>query len=182
MRKEPARILLAEDDPADVELALSVMQSAGSAQCVEVVNDGESALDYLHRRRKWRGRGASQPALVLLDLKMPGIGGIEVLRTIKSSPEFLETPKLERQDVRQNALAHNRDVWDRTALENHPTVKRYLRRNTVDKGLFEKEGKNFTGDFQVGERQGYSYTLKKPDGSLLSNAYMPYELRKVPEG
>ena len=105
-----------------------------------------------------------------------------VLRTIKSSPEFLETHKLERQDVRQNALAHNRDVWDRTALENHPTVKRYLRRNTVDKGLFEKEGKNFTGDFQVGERQGYSYTLKKPDGSLLSNAYRPYELRKVPEG
>jgi len=105
-----------------------------------------------------------------------------VLRTIKSSPEFLETHKLERQDVREVALAHNREVWDRTALENHPIVKRYLRRNTVDKGLFEKEGKNYTGDFQVQERQGYSYTLSKPDGSHLSNAYRPYELRKVPEG
>lgn len=105
-----------------------------------------------------------------------------VLRTIKTSPEYLETHKLERQDVRQKALAHNKEVWDRTALENHPVVKRYLRRNTADKGLFEKEGRNFTGDFQVGERQGYSFTLKKPDGTLLSNAYRPYELRKVPEG
>jgi hypothetical protein len=105
MRKEPVRILIAEDDPADVELALSVMQSAGSAQCVEVVNDGESALDYLHRRRKWRARGASQPALVLLDLKMPGIGGIEVLRSIKSDvrtrciPVVIFTSSGERRDV-----------------------------------------------------------------------------------
>lgn len=105
-----------------------------------------------------------------------------VLRTIKNSPNFLETHKEERQDVRYNALAHNREVWNRTAMENHPIVKRYLRRNTADKGLFEKEGKNYTGDFQVQERKGYSYTLRNPDGSMLTNAYRPYELRRVPEG
>jgi hypothetical protein len=105
-----------------------------------------------------------------------------VLRTLKFSPNFLENHKLERQDVRFNAMGHNKEVWERTALENNPIVKRYLRRNTADKGLFDKEGKTYTGDFQVGERQGYSYTLKRPDGSMLSNAYRPYELRKVPEG
>lgn len=105
-----------------------------------------------------------------------------VLRTIKNSPNFLETHKEERQDVRYNALAHNREVWNRTAMENHPIVKRYLRRNTADKGLFDKEGKNYTGDFQVQERKGYSYTLRNPDGSMLANAYRPYELRRVPEG
>jgi len=103
------------------------------------------------------------------------------LRTTKHSPQFLETHKLERQDVRENALAHNKEVWDRTAYEDNPIVKRYLRRNTVDKGLFDKEGKNYIGDYRVGERQGYSYLLSKPDGTLLSNAYRPYELRRVPE-
>ena len=105
-----------------------------------------------------------------------------ILRSVKSTPDHLENDKLDRQDVREKALAHNKEVWNRTALHNHPTVKRYLRRNTADKGLFEKEGKNYVGDFQVEERQGYSYSLKKPDGSLLSNGYRPYELRRVPEG
>jgi CheY-like chemotaxis protein len=105
MTAEPARILLAEDDPADVELALSAMQASGSHRSIVVVNNGEEALDYLHRRRGWRGRGASHPALVLLDLKMPGIGGIEVLRTIKSDartrciPVVIFTSSGERRDV-----------------------------------------------------------------------------------
>ncbi|MEI8293548.1 MAG: response regulator [bacterium] len=105
MTVEPAQILLAEDDPADVELALSAMQATAPARRVQVVNNGEDALDYLHRRRSWRGRGAAQPALVLLDLKMPGIGGIEVLRNIKSNartrsiPVVIFTSSGERRDV-----------------------------------------------------------------------------------
>jgi CheY-like chemotaxis protein len=73
MTPDTAHILLAEDDPADVELALSAMQAGDPRRRIEVVNTGEDALDYLLRRRAWKGRGASQPALVLLDLKMPGI-------------------------------------------------------------------------------------------------------------
>jgi CheY-like chemotaxis protein len=102
---EPAHILLAEDDPADVELALSAMRTLASKRRIAVVNNGEDALDYLCRRRRWRGRGAGQPALVLLDLKMPGIGGLEVLRGIKndtrtrSIPVVVFTSSGERRDV-----------------------------------------------------------------------------------
>ena len=105
MTCEPAHILLAEDDPADVELALSAMAVFASARRIAVVNNGEDALDYLYRRRSWRGRGAGQPALVLLDLKMPGIGGLEVLRSIKSDarmrciPVVVFTSSGERRDV-----------------------------------------------------------------------------------
>lgn len=105
MTCEPAHILLAEDDPADVELALSAMAVFASARRIAVVNNGEDALDYLYRRRSWRGRGAGQPALVLLDLKMPGLGGLEVLRSIKSDtrmrciPVVVFTSSGERRDV-----------------------------------------------------------------------------------
>lgn len=105
MTCEPAHILLAEDDPADVELALSAMEALASTRRIAVVHNGEDALDYLYRRRRWRGRGAGQPALVLLDLKMPGIGGLEVLRSIKSDarmrciPVVVFTSSGERRDV-----------------------------------------------------------------------------------
>jgi len=105
MTCEPAHILLAEDDPADVELALSAMQALVSTHRIAVVNTGEDVLDYLHRRRGWRGRGAGQPALVLLDLKMPGIGGLEALRGIKNDsrtrciPVVVFTSSGERRDV-----------------------------------------------------------------------------------
>ncbi|MFM8717313.1 MAG: response regulator [Spartobacteria bacterium] len=105
MTLDPAHILLAEDDPADVELALSAMQCGDAGRRIEVVHTGEDALDYLHRRRAWKGRGASQPALVLLDLKMPGIGGLEALRAIKSDartrciPVVVFTSSGERRDV-----------------------------------------------------------------------------------
>jgi CheY-like chemotaxis protein len=105
MTCEPAHILLAEDDPADVELALSAMEALASTRRIAVVHNGEDALDYLYRRRLWRGRGAGQPALVLLDLKMPGIGGLEVLRSIKSDarmrciPVVVFTSSGERRDV-----------------------------------------------------------------------------------
>lgn len=105
MTPDPAHILLAEDDPADVELALSAMQTGGPGRRIEVVHTGEDALDYIHRRHAWRGRGASQPALILLDLKMPGIGGIEALRAIKTDartrciPVVVFTSSGERRDV-----------------------------------------------------------------------------------
>jgi len=105
MMPEPAHILLAEDDPADVELALSAMQAKNAARRVQVVNNGEDVLDYLHRRGQWKGRGASQPALVLLDLKMPGIGGVEILRVIKNDsrtrciPVVIFTSSGERRDI-----------------------------------------------------------------------------------
>jgi CheY-like chemotaxis protein len=89
---ELKRILLAEDSQKDVELTLAAMEEHHLANEVVVVSDGEEALDYLYRRGKFEGRQNGQPAVVLLDLKMPKIDGLEVLRVIKSSPELKSLP------------------------------------------------------------------------------------------
>jgi CheY-like chemotaxis protein len=77
------RILLAEDDPRDVELTLEALGEHNLANEVVVASDGREALDYLYRLGKFAGRTNGNPVVVLLDLKMPKIDGIEVLRTIK---------------------------------------------------------------------------------------------------
>jgi CheY-like chemotaxis protein len=90
MRAELKRILLAEDNPKDVELTIAALDENHLANEVFVVNDGEEALDYLYRRGKFRLRATEHPAVILLDLKMPKVGGLEVLRVIKSD-ELLKT-------------------------------------------------------------------------------------------
>ncbi len=80
------RILLAEDDPNDVELTLTALKDHGIINRVDVVGDGAEALDYLLARGKYAGRNNGLPVVVLLDIKMPKLDGIEVLRQIKSDP------------------------------------------------------------------------------------------------
>lgn len=77
-------ILLVEDDPRDVELTLAALDEHHLANQIEVVNNGAEALDYLYRRGKFNSRAAGNPILVLLDLKMPKVSGLEVLKTIKA--------------------------------------------------------------------------------------------------
>ncbi len=84
------RILLAEDDPKDVELILEALGEHKLANEVIVANDGREALDYLYRTGKFAGRTNGNPVVILLDLKMPKYDGIEVLRTIKGD-ELLKT-------------------------------------------------------------------------------------------
>jgi CheY-like chemotaxis protein len=83
-------ILLAEDDPLDVELTLAALEEHHLAHKVAVVSDGEKALDYLYRRGEFATRAGGNPILVLLDLKMPKVGGLEVLKTIKAD-QYLKT-------------------------------------------------------------------------------------------
>jgi CheY-like chemotaxis protein len=86
------RILYAEDSAADVELTLTALEEHHLANEVVVVNDGVEALDYLHRRGSFAGREPGNPAVVLLDLKMPRLDGLEVLRQVKSDPELRTIP------------------------------------------------------------------------------------------
>ncbi len=85
-------ILLAEDNHMDVELTLEALGRHNLANDVEVVNDGEEALDYLHRRGKYSSRLEGNPAVVLLDIKMPKVTGLEVLKEIKGDPKLRMMP------------------------------------------------------------------------------------------
>jgi CheY-like chemotaxis protein len=86
------RILLAEDNENDVELTLTALQECRLSNEVEVVRDGAEALDYIYQRGTYSGRVDGLPCVILLDLKMPRVDGLEVLRQIKSDPALRHIP------------------------------------------------------------------------------------------
>jgi len=86
------RILLVEDDPKDVELTLTALEEYHLANEVVVTRDGEEALDYLYRRSAFSNRSNDNPAVLLLDLKLPKIDGLEVLQRIKSDDRLRLIP------------------------------------------------------------------------------------------
>lgn len=85
-------ILLAEDNPRDVELALAALSEHNLANQVEVVGDGAQALDYLYCRGTFKARTTGNPAVILLDLKMPKVDGLEVLQAIKQDEKLKSIP------------------------------------------------------------------------------------------
>jgi two-component system response regulator len=86
-------ILLVEDNPADAELSLRALKSHNFANNVIVVSDGEEALDFIFARGAFRGRTAENgPKVVFLDLKLPKVDGLEVLRAMKSAPRTRVIP------------------------------------------------------------------------------------------
>ena len=86
------RILLCEDSPNDVELTLEALVDLRVKNRIDVARDGAEALDYLHRRGSFAGRPPGNPVVVLLDLKMPRVDGLEVLGEIKSDPALKVIP------------------------------------------------------------------------------------------
>ena len=86
------RMLLAEDNEHDVELTLSALSENRLANEVVVVRDGAEALDYLYRRGRYQQREEGNPVVVLLDLKMPKVDGLEVLRRIKEDDALRQIP------------------------------------------------------------------------------------------
>jgi len=98
-------ILLAEDNANDVELTLAALKTNRVLNDVVVTRDGADTLDYLWRRNAYKDRAGGNPVLMLLDLKMPKVDGLEVLRQVKSSAQFRTIPIViltssrEEQDV-----------------------------------------------------------------------------------
>ncbi len=99
------RILLVEDNERDVELTLAALEEHNLANEVVVARDGAEALDYLYTRGQFAGHANGSPVVVLLDLKMPKVDGLEVLRqmrsdeTLKRVPVVMVTSSREEQDL-----------------------------------------------------------------------------------
>lgn len=85
-------ILLVEDSPKDVELTLAALERCQLANTVIVARDGAEALDYLFARGQHEGRNGGDPVVVLLDLKLPKVDGLEVLEQIKGDEKLRRTP------------------------------------------------------------------------------------------
>lgn len=99
------RILIVEDNENDLELMMDAISEHKLANNIDAVSDGEEALDYLHKRAKFSARTSINPILIILDLKLPKIGGIDVLREIKSNeklkliPVVILTSSKEESDI-----------------------------------------------------------------------------------
>jgi CheY-like chemotaxis protein len=89
---EPKRILLVEDDPKDIELTLTALGEHRLANEIEVVRDGVEALDYLYRRGAFAQRSEGNPVVILLDIKMPRLDGLQVLRQLKADEQMQLIP------------------------------------------------------------------------------------------
>ena len=87
-----ARILIVEDDPNDLELTLTALADYNLANEVVVARDGQQALDYLYCRAEFSERPPGNPAVMLLDLKLPKVGGLEVLQKVKSEERLKLIP------------------------------------------------------------------------------------------
>ena len=89
---EPVEILLVEDNPNDVKLTLRSLERHKVTNRIHTVRDGAEALDFLFRRGAYADREESAPKVVLLDLKLPKVNGLEVLRQVKAEPRTAKIP------------------------------------------------------------------------------------------
>ena len=103
-------ILLAEDSPADAEMAIDALKEARLANPIVHVEDGVEAMDYLLRRGAFAHREEGLPAVLLLDIKMPRMDGLEVLRQIRNAEELKRLPVVILSSSREESdLARS---WD----------------------------------------------------------------------
>jgi len=96
-------ILLAEDNPNDVELTLTALHSLNLRNEITVVHDGAQALDFLHPRNGFAGRADVPPVVAILDLKMPRLDGLEALRQIRQDPDLRTIPVVILTSSREEA-------------------------------------------------------------------------------
>ena len=89
---KPKKILLVDDSPRDLEMTLNALKQHNLANEIKTLRDGAEALDYMYRRGEFATRTDTDPAVILLDLKMPRVDGLEVLRQLKADPRFKMIP------------------------------------------------------------------------------------------
>jgi two-component system response regulator len=111
MKHGPLRtILLAEDSPVDAEMTVDALRQANLANPIVHVEDGEECMDWLYARGAFAGRQGDDPAVVLLDIKMPRMNGLDVLRQMRADERFRRTPVVILSSSREESdLAHS---WD----------------------------------------------------------------------
>lgn len=97
-------ILVAEDTPFDLEFTLFALAKCDIPNPIVVVRDGQAALDYLYRQNQYATRTPGNPGVILLDIKMPKVDGLEVLKTVRATPQFSSVPIV--------MLTHSEQVTD----------------------------------------------------------------------
>ncbi len=108
MARKSGEILLVDDSIDDVELAVAVLSNYWPSEKITVVHDGAEAADYLYQRGEYAERGPGHPVLILLDIKMPKVDGLELLRVLKGDeilkviPVVMLTSSREECDVRDS--------------------------------------------------------------------------------
>ena len=103
-------VLLAEDSPADAEMAIDALREANLANPIVHVEDGIEAMDYLLRRGRYADRAEGLPSVLLLDIKMPRMDGLEVLQKIRADEQFQRLPVVILSSSREESdLARS---WD----------------------------------------------------------------------
>lgn len=103
---KPRRILLVDDSPRDTEMAIDALNQYHLANEVTTMRDGAEALDYMFRRGDYATCRDTEPAVILLDLKMPRVSGIEVLRQLKADPRFRRIPVVVMTSSREDQDLH----------------------------------------------------------------------------
>lgn len=115
------QILLVEDDPSDVQLTMHALHRNNLANDIQVVRDGEEALDFLFCRGNFAGRAWDHPPrMVLLDLKLPKVNGLEVLREIKSDPRTKTIPVIVLTGPEKTRTWQGAMSWESTVTFKSP--------------------------------------------------------------
>ena len=124
-----APILLVEDNPVDLDLTLRAFASKNLSNPIQVARDGEEALEFI---KKW-DQGEARPVVILLDLKLPKVNGLEVLKTIKSHPDYKTVPVVvltssaESTDVETSyKLGANSYIVKPVSFENFLEVAKHI--------------------------------------------------------
>ena len=110
-------ILLAEDSPADAEMAIDALKEARLANPIVHVEDGVEAMDYLLRRGAFANRDEGLPAVLLLDIKMPRMDGLEVLKEIRNTEELKRLRRENAELKRANAILKSASVFFAAELD-----------------------------------------------------------------